>query len=289
MRRQLYLGGVAMMVCASVSFSLMATLVRYVSHIDPFKTSLFRFAVGLALLGILVALKKIELTFIRSKLLFLRGFFGGMAVLLFYFSIGKIGIAKGTVILYSSPIFAAIGGVVFLKEKVSRVKWCIILSAFCGIFLISGSSAKGVWGIGLYEALAIVGALCAGIAVVTVKKLRDTDSSYTIFFAQSAIGFLIVLFPANLFTFEIDLSSGIILSAIGITAAIGQLLMTYAFRHLPVSTGVLIGMLVPVFNIPIGVIGFNEDLSGGCIAGILLVIGSCALLLRKEGMRQPLS
>jgi len=285
-KKQQYLVGIVVMVWSSIFFSMMAGLIRYVSHIDSFTTSLFRFAIGLALLGTLAMLKKIKLMFIRSKLLFLRGFFGGVAVFLFYLSISKIGISKGTVILYSYPIFATIGGVIFLGEKVSPRKWFVILFSFVGIYLISTSEAQGLSGFGKYDSLAIMGALCAGMSVVLVKKLRDTDSSYAIFFAQSAVGFWLVILPANGASSEIGMSGGIILLAIGITAAVGQLMMTYAYRHLPVSTGSLLGMLVPVFNISIGVIGFNEDISRRCISGIIIVLVSCVLVIvGKEGGR----
>ncbi len=97
----------------------MAGLIRLIPHIDSYTIAFFRFAIGLALLGSIALIKKIEFTFARSALLFLRGFFGGVAVLLFYLAINTIGISKATVIAYSSPIFATIGSALFLGEKVS--------------------------------------------------------------------------------------------------------------------------------------------------------------------------
>ena len=161
--------------------------------------------------------------------------------MLFYFWISTIGIAKATVAFYSSPIFATIGSALFLREKVSPQKWLVILSAFIGIYLIATSSTQSFDRIGLYDFLATMGALSAGVAVVLVKKLRDTESSHSIFFAQCIVGFWLVLLPANVVTSTIGLSGGLLLLAIGVTAAAGQLMMTYSYRYLPVSTGSLIG------------------------------------------------
>jgi drug/metabolite transporter (DMT)-like permease len=279
--------GIAMMICSSACFSIMAGLIRYLSHVDSFTIAFFRFAIALALLGTLALTKKIKLTFTSSTLLFLRGFFGGAAVLLFYFSISTIGISKATVIVYSSPIFATIGSALFLGEKVSPKKCLVILSAFIGIYLIATSSTQSFARIGRYDLLATMGALSAGVAVVLVKKLRDTESSYSIFFAQCIVGFWLVLLPGNVVTSTIGLSGGLLLLAIGVTASAGQLMMTYSYRYLPVSTGSLIGMLVPVCNIAIGVIGFNEDISRQCIMGIIIVLASCTFLLAGKRAAYP--
>ena len=83
------------------------------------------------------------------------------------------------------------------------------------------------------------------------------------------------------------MSAGLILLAIGIAASGGQLMMTYAYRHLPVSTGSLIGMLVPVCNVAIGVIVFNETISTRGITGILIVLISCSLVLSGKRDSQP--
>ena len=287
LKKHQYLLGTVMMICSSACFSIMAGLIRYLARVDAFTIALFRFAIALALLGTLALTKKIKLTFTSSTLLFLRGFFGGMAVLLFYYSISTIGISKATVIVYSSPVFATIGSALLLGEKVSPKKWLVILCAFVGIYLIATSPAQSFSRISRYDLLATVGALSAGVAVVLVKKLRNTESSYSIFFAQCIVGFWLVLLPANAVTSKIGLSGGLLLLAIGVTASAGQLMMTYSYRYLPVSTGSLIGMLVPVCNIAIGVIGFDEDISGRCIMGILIVLVSCTLVLVGKRDVQP--
>ena len=69
--------GIAMMASSSVLFALVAGLLRYASEVDVFTAALFRFAVGIALLGTAAMANRITLTFVRSRLLFIRGFLGG--------------------------------------------------------------------------------------------------------------------------------------------------------------------------------------------------------------------
>ena len=62
----------------------------------------------------------------------------------------------------------------------------------------------------------------------------------------------------------------------GLTAAIGQLAMTRAFRDLPVAEGSLIQMLVPLFVAVGGVLFFHEHFSPQELAGAALILGGMA-------------
>ena len=106
------------MMGSGVLFTLMAILVRSAPNIDCYTTALFRFAIGIALLGTAAMTKKITLTFHQSRLLFLRGFLGSIGVIIFYISITHIGLAKGSAITYSYPVFATLGGALFLGERI---------------------------------------------------------------------------------------------------------------------------------------------------------------------------
>jgi len=274
--------GATLMVAASVVFCLMSGLVKYASNIDPYKVTLFRFVIGLGLLGTAALFGRIKLTFTHGPFLFLRGLIGGIAAFIFYLSISKLGLGKATVICYSFPIFGSIGSVIFLKEKIRALKAAAILTAFLGIYLLTTDDTAGfsLWAaFGRYEAIAIFGAMLGGTAVVLIKKLHDTDSAYAIFFAQCAIGLWLLIVPANAVPCSIGYSGGILLLCIGITASAGQLLMTQGYQHVSVATGSLLLMLTPVLNYLIGTIIFHEPIFVRSIVGAVIVIGSCAIVL----------
>jgi drug/metabolite transporter (DMT)-like permease len=277
--------GIVLILISTVFFCLMSSLVKYASDIDPYKTTLFRFIVGLGILGTAALFGKVKLNFVHGPLLFLRGLFGGTAILIFFMSVPKLGVGKGTVLIYAFPIFGSIFSSIFLKEKIGIVRLIAILAAFVGIYFLAADNGNGFSFLdilGKYELLAIFGAMLGGMALVLVKKLHDTDTSYTIYFAQCVIGLWIVVVPANVVPCSIGFSGGLLLVAIGITATIGQLLSTEAYRYVQVPTGSLLGMLVPVMNYFVGVMVFNEVISWRSIIGTAAVLGSCVVVLLKS-------
>jgi drug/metabolite transporter (DMT)-like permease len=279
--------GIVLILISTVAFCLMSSLVKYASDIDPYKTTLFRFIVGLGMLGTAALLGKVKLNFVHGPLLFLRGLFGGTAILIFFMSVPKLGVGKGTVLIYAFPIFGSIFSSILLKEKIGIVRLIAILTAFIGIYFLAADNGNGFSFLdilGKHELLAVFGAMLGGMALVLVRKLHDTDSSYTIYFAQCVIGLWIVVVPANVVPCSIGFSGGLLLVAIGVTATIGQLLSTEAYRYVQIPTGSLLGMLVPVMNYFVGVMVFGESISWRSIIGTAAVLGSCVVvLLRSNG------
>ncbi len=279
--------GVLLMFGASVAFSIMAGLIKATPTISPAKMVLFRFIIGFALLGLAAIFNRITLKFTRSPLLFLRGVFGGTAVFIFYLSIRHIGVGKGTVFTYTFPIFASIFSALFLKEKIKGIKWLFITLAFAGIYMLAtGGIGESflLLSIGFFELLALGGAVLAGTAVVLIKKLHKSEDSYAIFFAQCLFGFWIFVIPANISPSIGGYNEGIILVGVGLVAAIGQLLMTEGYRHVSVTTGSLLNMLVPVFNVVVALTLFNEPMTIVEIIGSIIVIGSCILMISSDGL-----
>lgn len=280
------LKGTALMVTACVFFCVMASLVKLVTHIDAFKIGLWRFVIGMGLLGTAALFGRIQLKFHNWKLLFVRGLLGGAGIVITYFAIVNLGMSKGMVLVSTYPIFAYIFSITLLKEKPSVVSALLIATAFAGICLVVGGSNDGAGifeSFGFYEILAVSVGLIGGLVIVTIRKLHETDSSYAIYFSQCAIGFWIAVVPASARSSRIDLLDGLILVLIGVTATVGQLMMTQSYKHLPVRMGAMLAMLEPVFCYLAGVALFGELLSARSVIGTLLIIGSCVTVLLHDG------
>jgi len=276
------LKGTALMVTACVFFCVMASLVKLVTHIDAFKIGLWRFVIGMGLLGTAALFGRIQLKFHNWRLLFVRGLLGGAGIVITYFAIVNLGISKGMVLVSTYPIFAYIFSIILLKEKPCAVSALLIATTFAGICLVVGGGnydAKAFKSFRLYEVLAVSVGLIGGLVIVTIRKLHETDSSYAIYFSQCAIGFWIAVLPSSAAPSRIDFRDGLILVLVGATATVGQLMMTQSYKYLPVRIGATLVMLEPLFCYLAGVVLFGELLSARSVVGTLLIIGSCVAVL----------
>jgi drug/metabolite transporter (DMT)-like permease len=271
-----YTRGVVAMIASSALFSVMSVLIRLASDIDPFKTTLFRFVIGMAVLITLALSGKLRLRFSNKKLLTLRGITGGIAVFLFYLSISKIGLAKGTVIVNTYPLFATLGGALLLKERVRPLAWLFILSCLVGMVLINYDPSARSFDVTAWDGLALVGSLLSAVAVIAVRKLSETDTPHAIFMSQCVFGIWIVIIPANIVPVEIGIVGGLLLLSIGLVATGGQILMTWAYGKIDVSTGSLLSLLMMVFNVILGTVLFHEVQNAFGILGMATIILSCA-------------
>ena len=271
--------GILLTLGSVVFFALMAVLVKAIPHVSSYQTTFFRFAIGVGIIGILSLFGIINLRFNDKKNLFWRGLVGGVAVYLFYLAIIKLGVGKGSVYIYSYPIFATLFSMLILKEKVEPVKFIVIFISFAGLILLSVGGKGSLAGMGIYELLAIVGSITSGLAVVFVKKLHDSDNSYAIFFSQCIVGFWMFMIPSGATQAQGNMTELLLLVLVGILATIGQLFMTEGYRYVNVATGSLLQSMVPVFNLLSGWLIFHEQFSAIEMSGAFVIVGSCFALV----------
>ena len=290
MRPDSHAAGVLGMLASTVLFSLMAFLIASLRAVSFWQIALYRFAVGTIALAMIALLRGTGIRFVNTKMLITRGVLGGFAVVIFYLSIIKIGVARGTVISYLYPVFATLGGVLFLKDAVRPVVWILLCASLAGIVLmipLAGGAASIHGGDMVWILISIIGAVLAGGAIVSIKKLTATDSSTAIFMSQCVFGFLIVAVPAGYADGGTVLGHGVLLVVIGLVATAAQLLMTWSYSKIDISTGSLLSMATPILNLFIGVLVFSELLTAGELAGSGLILLSCAgvVFLRERRKR----
>jgi drug/metabolite transporter (DMT)-like permease len=280
--------GLAAMVLSSVLFSGMSLGIRLAAGADSFLTSFVRFAVGIAVVGSLVLAGRVRLTFVNLRWHLLRGVTGSVAVYTSFLAIEKLGIARGSVLSYTYPLFAAVGGAIFLKERVRPLGWAALVAAVGGMVLMRwgelASDGPAAASTALWYGLVLAGAVVAGIAIVAVRRLTATDSAPSIFMSQSLVGFWVAVGPALARPAAFSPRLALILLGIGLVAAAAQLLMTWSYGRVEVATGSLLSMLTPVINVGIGVLAFRERFGPVEAVGAAIVLLACtAVMVPRSG------
>jgi drug/metabolite transporter (DMT)-like permease len=280
MKRDSLSAGIAVMAASSVLFSAMSLLIPFVRTASASVITAARFVVGIAVILGFAATGVTRLKAENKLWLVLRGLIGATSVYLYFRGIMKLGLGKGTILNYTYPIFAALLAPLVLKEKLTWDVLAAGLVSFFGIWLVVNPG--GIVSIGIEDLLALLGGVLAGFAVITIKKLRETETSYVIYLAQCVFGLLVVGWPTVTGSFDFPATDWLILLGIGIIATGAQLAMTWAFKHVPATQGSLLGFLTPVLNVALGVLVFGERMRASTLVGSALVLLCCGYVAFRE-------
>jgi drug/metabolite transporter (DMT)-like permease len=215
----------------------------------------------------------------RPKVIW-RGILGATGVAIFYITIIHLGPARAVVINLSYPVFAALLASLFLKEHLGLVKLTWILIGFAGLIIFVGpKSLDG--GVSFYDLLAIGGALIAAGVVVLIRTLHRSEHSSTIFASQAIYCILLAAPITTSSTLTLPPAALIGLAVAGIVVAGGQLFMTFAYRHLDVSKGASMQMLLPIATAIGAWFIFDEKLTTIENAGAALTLLATLMVNRR--------
>lgn len=129
----------------------------------------------------------------KLHLLFMRGFFGFSAMILFFYTIATIPLGEAITLNKTSPLFVSILAYYLLKEHLSKRAILALLVGFFGIVLITKPFGMSI----SYEHfLGILGGFFAAAAYATIKKIKDIYDTRVIMLSFMGVG---TLFPILFF------------------------------------------------------------------------------------------
>lgn len=279
--------GVSQMLVSVILFTVNTLMVRWLAlrfpEIDGWMVTLFRGLAGILLVWMLFTrgrgLQAGHL--INRTLVIARGLLGAVGIYLYYLSIIHLGAGRAVIINLTYPIFASIIAAIILKEALSKRKLGWIIAGFGGLVVFLGDQSLAD-GISKYDLLALLGAVFAASVVVLIRKLHDTEHTSTIYAAQCVYGALIAIPFAATDLPTLPMNAGWWLLAAGGIVTFGQLSMTYAYRHLEVSTGASIQMLLPICTALGGYFLFQERFTPIELLGATLTLLATYQVMRVK-------
>lgn len=261
--------GIKHMLVAGIFFSLMNVGVKYLDNIPAIEIVFFRSLVTLVISAVMIQGLGISFLGNNKVVLFLRGFFGVIALSLYFLCLQNMPLASAVTIMQLSPIFTTILAIFILKEKVNLPQWAFFLVSFLGVALIKGFDPDMPL---LYFVLAILSAFISALAYNMVRKLKDSDHPLVVVFY-----FPLVAMPvAGLMTYFVWVQpepiEWLILIGIGIATQIAQVNMTKALQMEEVGKVSIVRYLTIVYAIIIGYVFFKDDYGWITLLGISFVV-----------------
>jgi drug/metabolite transporter (DMT)-like permease len=260
----------------------MSFLVPFAAPASSYVMASSRYVVGIAAVSAMALLGLTRLQIRNWPWLVVRGVFGAFATYLYYYAIVKLGLGMGTILNNTYPVFAAVLAPLLLGDRLPWDVAAAVIVSFAGIYLVINPFAAGAHGLGTPALLALLGGLTAGVAIVAIKKLRETESSPVIYLSQCVFGILLTGYPTAASPLSFGLSVWAALLGIGVLATVAQLLMTSAYGDVPATEGSLLGFLTPVLNAVLGVLVFGESFRPLALAGSLIVLAACLYVALRE-------
>ncbi len=276
-----YIRAAATAVMASFLFAAMGATIKLASHqLNNEMVVFLRNLFGLLLiLPTIWRMGPAEIRTCRPGMHLLRSLTGLTAMYCFFYALAHLDLAEAMLLNYSAPLFIAIIAVLWLGEQITLPLLLALLSGFAGIALILKPDT------GIIAPASLIGALAglfAGIAMVSIRRMSDSEPTMRIVFYFSLIATLVSAIPLFWFWRTPAPGSIAIMLLAGLFATGGQVLLTRSYGLAPASrVGPYIYTSV-LFAALIGWLFWRETLDAWALVGAMLVCCSGILAIRRK-------
>jgi len=271
------------MLLSTLCFTIMNVFVKYLAHFSTAQRVFFRAIGSLVFTMGYLLYHKIPILGNEKKLLVLRGIVGLTSMGLFFMATNYLSIGTAVSLRYTSPIFAAVLAVIFLKEKIFKMQWFYFFMAFIGVLLIKGFDNE-INIIGLV--LILISAFFAGLVYVVITKIGSKDHPVVIVNYFMWISTIVGgIFSLNNWVTPKG-TDWLFLLSLGVFGYFGQVLMTKAYQLGAANKIVPLKYIEVVFTMLLGIAWFGDSYPLLSVFGILLVIVALILnVLYKQKVK----
>lgn len=261
------------MLVAALGFATMGALVKVgATKFSSAELVFYRSIFGLMAIYAYIFAKKLPLkTPVMNKQMS-RALVGFASLVLFFYAIAHLPLATAVTLNYTSALFLALLMPLMLHEKPKPILYAMILLGFLGVLLLlKPSFAKQDLVAGAVGLLSGFGAAFAYVHVKQLGNLGEPDWRTVFYFtliSTIASGFWVLLQSYTPLTWQ-DMPT---LLGLGVSATIGQLAMTRAYRTGKTLIVASLAYTTVIFASLLGVIFWFETLSLSEYIAISIII-----------------
>lgn len=277
------LRGIGWMLLATGLFVVMHMFIRQLSaEIHPFEIAFFRNFLGLFLLAGWFG--RVGFGALKTRNIGLhvaRAVVNAAAMLCYFTGLSLAPFATVTALGFTSQLFAALGAVLFLGERFRLRRTLALICGFLGVLVIV---RPGVAATGLGEALVLFSALAWSAALLLIKTMARTDSSWTITAYMNLLLTPITLAAAMFVWQWPDLRQFLWLAAIAVLGTLAQTALNQALREAEVAVVMPFEFLRLVWAALIGMFVFAEAPGLWTWVGGAMIVASTSYIAYRESV-----
>jgi len=284
--------GIALKLCSVMLFVVMSALIKAASdHVPPGQAVFFRsfFAVPVILLWL--ALRGDLRTGLRVQSRmghFWRGVVGTTAMGLMFAGLGLLPLPEVTALGYTAPLLTVVFAAMFLDEKVGLFRISAVALGLVGVLIVLSPRLSTVTGetVQTLEAIGAVvvllGAVCAALAQIYVRKMVATEQTSAIVFYFSLTSTLLSLLTIPFGWVIPGATETVFLILAGLLGGTAQIFLTSSYRFADASVVAPFDYASMLFALLIGYFVFAEAPTGPMLLGAALVILAGIIIILRE-------
>ena len=247
--------GLKHMFLAGLFFSFMNLGVKFLPHLPVLEIVFIRAFLMFFITLYLLKKQNINPLGNNRKILFLRGFFGMIALSMYFYSLQNMPFASAVTIMQLSPIFTTLIAVFILKETIKPIQLLFFLVSFIGVVIIKGFDTN----ISLKLLLiALSASFVSALAYNMIRKLKNTDHPLVVVFYFPLVA---MPFTGFLTAFNYVIPKGfdwLILLMIGLSTQFAQINMTKALQMEKIAKVSIVRYLTIIYAVLYSYIFFNH-------------------------------
>ena len=235
--------GALLIIGSELAILLTGMIIKNLIHEVPLEQIIFlRNIIGLILLMPWLFRKGINRLQTKHPLMHLtRGIAGILAMVCVFYGWAHLPLAQAALLKQTSPLFIPFIAYFWLQERIGIKTIIALCIGFIGVIFIINTGANEANGLNEAQQnsfniaiiIAIIGAILAGVAKVSIRKMRNTETPGRIVFYFALIGTIVSVIPAALVWVNLNLIQAAYLGGIAVFSTIGQLLLSKAYGLAP--------------------------------------------------------
>jgi drug/metabolite transporter (DMT)-like permease len=216
-----------------------------------------------------------------------RGLVGTSAMGLGFTALGLLPLPEATALGYAAPLLVVIFAAMFLGEQVRAFRLSAVAVGLVGVMIVlwprltlGPSAASSAEAVGAMAAL--LGAVCAALAQVFVRKLIHTEATAAIVFYFSLTATLLSLVTLPFGWVVPGGRAAALLVVAGLLGGVGQILLTESYRHAEAGAIAPFEYVSMLFALVLGYLLFEEVPTGTMLAGAALIVAAGLFIIWRE-------
>jgi len=284
--------GIALKLCAVVLFVVMSSLIKAASEaVPPGQAVFFRSLFAIPVILGWLALRGDLATGLRVTSPmghFWRGFVGTAAMGLMFAGLGLLPLPEVTALGYTAPLLTVVFAAMFLDERVGLFRIAAVGLGLVGVLIVlaprlstlTGETVQTTQAMG--AVMVLLGATCAALAQIYIRKLVATEQTSAIVFYFSATSTLLSLLTLPFGWVIPGATETVYLILAGLLGGLAQIFLTSAYRFADASVVAPFDYASMLFALIIGYVIFDEVPTGAMLLGAALVIVAGILIILRE-------